>query len=181
MKKLLLPLVFTLFVSCSSIAGFVQSCIDRPVPVEVDNSPKGKVTSSLFTAAHIGSVGGFIIAVLAGVASVTVPSKRLAGLSFIAALIGSVCLLCVFILPYLNYIVYGALVAVSAWGGYQLYKRHHEGVESKQKDQALEDLSKGFHLSDGYEVLGHQAKKQLEKWSTDNREKIFKEINEVKG
>ena len=161
MKKLLLPLVFTLFVSCSSIAGFVQSCIDKPVVENVDNSPKGKVTSSLFTAAHVGAVGGFIIAVLAGVASVTVPSKRLAGVSFIAALIGSVCLLCVFILPYLNYIVYGAFAAVLAWGIYQLYKRHHEGKDHKESKEVIKDLSKRFEDVAGRTKLGDKARIQL--------------------
>ena len=163
MKKLTLMLIFTLVISCSSVGGFIQSIIKAPIPEKVDNSPKGKVTSSLFTAAHIGAVGGFIVAVLAGVFSVTKPSKRLGGVSFIAALVGSTCLLCVFILPYMDYIVWGVIAALFGWGFYQLYKRHGEGVESKEKDQALEDLTKGFHLSDGREVLGHQARKHLEK------------------
>ena len=163
MKKLTLAIIFTLVVSCSSIGGFIDSITKVSKPVQVDSSPKGKVVSTLFTVTHLGTIGGFIVALLAGVFSATIPSKRLAGVSFIAALIGSTCLLCVFILPYLGYIVWGVIAALSIGWGYQLYKRHHEGVVSKEKDQALEDLTKGFHLSDGREVLGHQAIKHLEK------------------
>jgi uncharacterized membrane protein YeaQ/YmgE (transglycosylase-associated protein family) len=160
-KKLLLPLVFTLFVSCSSLAGFVQSCIDKPVVENVDNSPKGKVTSSLFTAAHVGAVGGFIIAVLAGVASVTVPSKRLAGVSFIAALVGATCLLCVYLMAFIDYIVWGVIAALLSWGLYQLYQRHYEGIESKESKEVIKDLSRRFEDVAGRNKLGDKARIQL--------------------
>ena len=161
MKKLSLMLIFTLVISCSSVTGFVQSIIKAPVPEKVDNSPKGKVVSTLFTVTHLGTIGGFIVALLAGIGSVYVPSKRLGGLAFIATLVGSVCLLCVFILPYLDYIIYGALTAALSWGGYQLYRRHHEGIAHKESKEVIKDLSKHFESTEGREKLTEKARVEL--------------------
>jgi uncharacterized membrane protein YeaQ/YmgE (transglycosylase-associated protein family) len=160
-KKLTLAIIFTLVVSCSSIGGFIDSITKVSRPVQVDSSQKGKVVSTLFAVTHLGTIGGFIVALLAGVFSATIPSKRLAGVAFIAALIGSTCLLCVFILPYLDYIVWGVIAALSIGWGYQLYKRHHEGVKHKEAKEVIKDLSMHFESTEGREKLTEKARVEL--------------------
>ncbi len=164
MKKLLLMIVFTMVVSCSSIRALWEAATTQPVKEQTDNSPKGTkdaVKQSIFIVAHIGAVGGFIIAILAGVGSVTVPSKRLASVSFFSALVGSICLLYAYLEPFINYIVYGALVAVSAWGLYQLYKRHHEGLAHKKTKGHLIGISKEFENVNGRSNLSIEDRTQL--------------------
>lgn len=162
MKKIYLLSICCLLVSCTSIEGFIKNIITIPDAVEaIDKSPKDEVTTGLISITILGTYAGFIVALLAGVASVYMPSKRLGGLAFLAALIGFTCLLCVWLMPFLNYIVWVVIASLLAWGLYQLYRRHYEGKKYKDSQDVIKDLSRRFEDVAGRKKLGDKARIQL--------------------
>ena len=159
MKALTLPLIFTLFVSCSS-AGTFLDMFRPPVVKTIEQSAtqepkthKEQVTDTLGQYLVYGATVGLLGALLCLVMSLKI--SPLIHAAYLFGLTGGACLVSIYALDYIWFIAGAVFFMVVAWGVYHLYLRAEEIKEHKEIQG---ELAAHFDDPNGGENLSEKAK-----------------------
>ncbi len=158
MKALTLPLIFTLFVSCSSCSTFLD--MFKPVIKTAEQSTtqepkthKEQVTDTLGEYLVYGATVGLLGALLCLVMSLKI--SPLIHAAYLFGLTGGACLVSIYALDYIWFIAGAVFFMVVAWGVYHLYLRAEEIKEHKEIQG---ELAAHFDDPNGGENLSEKAK-----------------------